>query len=313
MKITKGLLASLIIIIISGLAFTAGFLKERVVNEIEETKITIANDEALVEKIDDKISDILIIDHLTLLESRNEIQTAKHLAMEWDLTYDNSTVIERNLLTGQIRNSINTYEQLVRNSYVGNMVHHFKRFGFEDDYFLANSNFDGFNYSISKVKFDEYDSDYSLSELMTIDLFLEEYAFKNATELAALWTYPSTEDRTIIEGLDLWTNLFRDELYIIQQQLNNYANDLASLESVVSYYSYGVTIITITTILATAMTVQLNDKEREKEFSHIKAKIYNDESMIVTKMNRIAMPVLFVALTLSILALIVPLLIGLIT
>jgi hypothetical protein len=31
------------------------------------------------------------------------------------------------------------------------------------------------------------------------------------------------------------------------------------------------------------MAVQLNEKEREKEFSHIKSKIYENESMIITK------------------------------
>ena len=82
MNITKGIITSVVILLISGLAFATGFLKEGVANEIEETKITIANDEALVEKINNKISDIMILDQLSLIEARNEIQTAKGLAYE---------------------------------------------------------------------------------------------------------------------------------------------------------------------------------------------------------------------------------------
>jgi len=69
MKITKGLIASIIIIAISGLAITTGFLKEGVVSQIEENRIAVSDVEIIVERMESKISDIffLIIIELMML------------------------------------------------------------------------------------------------------------------------------------------------------------------------------------------------------------------------------------------------------
>jgi len=222
LNITKGIITSAVISLISGLAFATGFLKEGVANEIEETKITIAYDETLVERIDDKIDDVLISDHLSLLEATDEIAEAKHLVQLWELTYDNSTQLERAIYLGELETKVNRYEKLVRDSYIGDMIHDFKVLGLEDDYFLATSSFDGFNYTISKQKFDNYDGNYSLAEIMPLEDFLESFLFKNASDIASRWLFHLNGDRTRVGRLDHWANMFRNELYIIHQQLNIY-------------------------------------------------------------------------------------------
>ncbi|MCK5184577.1 MAG: hypothetical protein KAQ95_09740, partial [Candidatus Heimdallarchaeota archaeon] len=303
-----------VILLISGLAFATGFLKEGVANEIEETKITIANNESLVEKINNKISDIMILDQISLIEARNEIQTAKGLAWELDLKYAILNPTERNLFYGPIANAVNSHRQLVMRSNIGKLIKHFIRDASVDDCFLANESFDGFNYSISKVTFDNYNSNYSLAELFTIEDFLDENRFENASGLAAkLWSSSLVEDRPYVKELDVWVPLFRTELYVIQQRLSNYTIDLASLESVVSYYNFGITAITITTIFATAMANRISDKENAKEFSPVKAKILEDDKYLITKTKKWPMALLFVALILAIAGLLIPPLIGLLT
>ena len=314
MNITKGIITSAVILLISGLAFATGFLKEGVANEIEETKITIANNESLVEKINNKISDIMILDQISLIEARNEIQTAKGLAWELDLKYAILNPTERNLFYGPIANAVNSHRQLVMRSNIGKLIKHFIRDASVDDCFLANESFDGFNYSISKVTFDNYNSNYSLAELFTIEDFLDENRFENASGLAAkLWSSSLVEDRPYVKELDVWVPLFRTELYVIQQRLSNYTIDLASLESVVSYYNFGITAITITTIFATAMANRISDKENAKEFSPVKAKILEDDKYLITKTKKWPMALLFVALILAIAGLLIPPLIGLLT
>ena len=314
MNITKGIITSAVILLISGLAFTTGFLKEGVVNEIEETKITLANDEALVEKINNKISDIMILDQLSLIEARNELQTAKGLAWELNAKYAILNPTERNLFYGPIGNAVNSHRQLVQRTNIGKLISHFKRDASVDDCFLANESFDGFNYSISKVTFDDYDSNYSLSELLTIEDFLERNQFVNYTGLAdEIWSSSIVENRPNIQELDLWLPMFRDELYVIQQRISENVIDLASLESVASYYNFGITVITITTILATAMANRISDKENAKEFSPVKAKILEDDKYLITKTKKWSMVLLFVALIFAIAGLLIPPLIGLLT
>ncbi|NHJ31720.1 MAG: hypothetical protein FK732_02550 [Asgard group archaeon] len=313
MKITKGLITSAIILLISGISFAAGFLKEGVATEIEETKIAIADDESLVIKMNDKISDILIMDHLTLLEGRNKIQEAKNLAWEWVVNYDVLTGPERFLLEGEIENLVNSYNSILTfETHVGGIVDHFKIQGNNDDYSIADFDSDGFNYSISKLKFEEYDLNYSLSDTMTTEEFLLHYQFQNATDLDAVFSGSVTE-RIWVESLDLWTNLFRYELYEIQNRIYEYTTDIAILERKSSFYVFGITAITITTILASAMANRISDKESDKEFSPVKAKILEDDSLIITKTKNWPMILLLLALVLAIAGLIIPPIIGLLT
>lgn len=308
------MITSAIILLISGISFGAGFLKEGVANEIEETKIAITNDESLVGKINDKISDILIMDHLTLLDVRNKIETAKNIVWDWSLNYDTLTAVERSLLQGQIKNYVNAYEWSLRlDSTVGGLVQYFKIQGNDADYPIADFSTDGFDYSISKLRFDDYDSTYNLSKLVDMDDFLRHYQFRNDTELAPILAIGSPTDRTWIANLDIWINLFRVEQYEIQERISNYTTNLATLEREVSYYTFGMTAITITIILATAMTNRISDKESEKEFSPIKAKVLENDKWLITKTKKWPMIMLLFALILSIAGLVIPPIIGILT
>ncbi len=100
---------------------------------------------------------------------------------------------------------------------------------------------------------------------MTIEDFLLEYNFVNATGLAdEKWSSSSVEDRPYVKELDVWAPMFREQLYVIQQRISDNTIDLASLEGNVSYYNFGITVITISTILATAMANRISDKESAK-------------------------------------------------
>lgn len=310
MKISKGIVASIIIIAISGLAFTAGFLRERVVTEIEEIKGTIANDEILVERMGSKISDILLFDFISTNDARNEINNFKELAIEYDILDENLTAEEILIFKGRLQASINKYENILRNSYLGQLIDHFDLTSNETDYYFAAFDPDGYNYSITSDEFFDLDNSMGLYTIQTKADFLVQ--IKNTTYWLPILVL-THDEYTIPEAQDNWALLYRSKQSQIQHSIINNTQLLADLETEASYYSYGVTAITVTTILASAMAAQLSDKERERDFSHVKAKIYDDESMIITKMNRLAIPVLIIALALSILGLLLPFLIGLIT
>lgn len=310
MKLTKGLMASIIIITISGLAFTAGFLRERVVTEIEEIKGTIANDEILVERIGSKISDILLFDFISTNDARNELKKSQELAIEYDILDENLTAEEKSIYNGRLKTSINKYENILLNSYLGQLIDHFDLASNEVDYYFATYVPFGYNYSITSDEFFDLDNSLGLYTIETKTEFLTQ--LKNSTfwEAELGLTY---DEYIVPDSQDNWAILYRRKQSQIQQLIINNTQLLADLESEVSYYSYGVTAITVATILASAMATQLYNKRRERDFSHIKAKIYEDESMIITKIDRLAFPILILALALSILGLLLPFLIGLIT
>jgi len=85
------------------------------------------------------------------------------------------------------------------------------------------------------------------------------------------------------------------------------------MESSISYYNFGITVITIATILATAMANRKSDKESAKGFSPVKAKILEDDKYLITKTRKWPMVLLFIALIFAIAGLLIPPLIGLLT
>ncbi|NHJ47646.1 MAG: hypothetical protein FK733_07655 [Asgard group archaeon] len=316
MKFKKGIVASIIIITIAILAFGAGFLKERVVTQIEGIKTSITEDEFQIDKIGSKISDILTLNYLTIDNANDEKKVYSDLCWEFDAYYDNLTPADIFLYRGRITTSINTRENIIRNSIFGDVINHFDRDANESDYFFAIENPDGYNFSITKEAFTDFNNSYGLYMILPANIFLN--SIRNASYWKPLLLPNVHEEFTIINNTDAWASLYRTAQSEIQDGITSNTELLTKLESIVSYYSYGVTLITVATILATAMSAKLSDKEREKEFFVIKSAIDKKEEFDQTKdfekpkENKFAIPVLIVALVLSALGLVVPLLYGVI-
>ncbi len=311
MKISKGLIATIIIISISGVAFAAGFLKERVVTEMEDVNSLIAADEILVDRMDARISDTLNFDHLRGLESTEKLEIAKDLFREYQLTLANLTQAEEFIILNLSLNAVHDSQGLTRSTNMGKIVKHFSIDNGIDDFYLANEKDDGFNLSISRDYFLAYNESLpnSLAKIKTpisilgngLDTFYDTFYTNPYTQFIRLESFYS------------WISFFRNKTAEVNQRIIQNKEILSDLESKISYYTYGLTIITIATILASAMATQLGDQDRERDFSHIKAKIYQNDDLIIKKVNRIAIPVLIIALVIAILGLLVPFLIGLIS
>jgi len=309
-KLTKGLIASIIIITIAGLAFATGFLKESKITQIEGIKVAIAEDEILVERLDAKISDVLLMDYLKISEAGNLKQNARLYAIEIDKANDTLTPAELDTLYGLIQNSLNRYEELVRETSFWFIAEHFDKDLNESDYYFAIEKNDGYEFSISMDDFYDTNTSKGLVYFEHQSTFLANFPGLIDLIYNTTFTHGNTFTRT--GSIDNWATLYRNEIREVLNQIEYNSLLLADFESIASYYSYGVTLITVATILASAMAAQINDKEREKEFSHIKANIYDDEKLIITQENNYAIPVLIVALVISALGLIIPLIFGLI-
>jgi len=186
------------------------------------------------------------------------------------------------------------------------------------DYYFAREEVDGFDFYFTKDEFDIFNSNKIIYEMLSYDLFFRNVDFEafgyNVTEFNEyIWNYPRVDippEFLHIYPWDDWSEFPKIKLVEIQQQISANLIIIAELEGNASFYSFGVTLIMISTILATAMAAQLNDKERDKEFSLVKAKIYEDNTMIIEKENRFAMLVLILAFLLSALGLLIPIIYG---
>ncbi len=308
MKISKGTIASVIIILISGLAFAAGFLQEGVLSEAETLKLEVSEQEFDLERIDLRIREIVEDDRISARKASDEFLLAKSIALELEITNDTLSVEERDLLMNQIRLALENFNYFVSLTNIVKMYDFWYTDSNTSDYYFATEDKDGYELVFSKEDYDTFNASKSFLYLVPASVILANWSFSD--EIIAYGIIPTEyyfwQSYNFREFLD-------QPLYALQEEISNSKIVISELESKGSVFGYGVSLITVTTILASAMATQLNDKEREKEFSEIKAEIFKDKSMIKTKRNKIAMPFLFVALILAALGLLFPFIMGLIS
>ncbi|MHA1124053.1 MAG: hypothetical protein ACTSO7_04610 [Candidatus Heimdallarchaeota archaeon] len=306
-KIPKGVIATIIIFAISGLAFVSGYLRESIVTEIEELKVDISNDENDIEQVNLKISEILNFDSSRFRSAFDKKQEGFTLNEELEIRDTNLTSFEREVLLNEISNKIYLYREYIWDSNLYKMFWHWKSTADpkDTDFYFARENVHGFELSFTEQEYDSFDAAFGLIDYMPNTVFLNDWnmsAYIIANTQIPSWIPKPPRD-------EVWSNFLRLNLLQIQNEIESKVSHLAYLESKASFSNYGVTLITVTTILATAMAAQLNEKEREVDFSHIKAEIYDDKSMIIKKKINYAIPLLIAALIFAILGLILPIII----
>ena len=313
MKINKGLIASIIVIFISILAFAAGFFKEGVVSKIEETKVEISDSEILVERMDSKISDILIYDQLRIQEALDEKVHAQKLIMKFNTTFSLLDTEEKIALLNETLFSLVLYNQLIKSSYIGNMFSHWYITNSTANYYFATVVVDGYSFNISKEEFEDYSLSKPIMRFQARVDFLLDFVFpKTIIDFATINNQYLPTNFVVLESWKNWNEFLKINLFEIQQEIAENSAYLSELESQDSFYSYGVTIITVATILSTAMASKISDNTSELEFYDFKNKLYTkheikDDSEPPAR-NRYAIPVLIIALIFAALGLLFPIL-----
>ncbi|MFW9853202.1 MAG: hypothetical protein ACFFDS_09675, partial [Candidatus Thorarchaeota archaeon] len=300
MKIKKSTIASLIIIMISILAFGAGFLQENVVSEATTLKIEVSEKEFDLERIDLRIRELVEDDRISARKATDEWHIAYKLAIELEITNDTLTVVERDLLMNLIARALENFNFFASLMNEAVLYNYWYIDDNTSDYIFNTEEKDGYDLNYSKEEYSTFNASKSFLYIVNEEEILNDFPFKD--EIIAYGIIPtefySWRSYNFKEFLD-------QPLNTLQQEISDLKLVISELESKGSLFDYGVSLITVATILAAAMASQMNDKEREKEFSLIKSEIFNDKSMIITKKNRISMPFLFIALILAALGILI--------
>ncbi len=295
MKIKKGTIASVIILIISGFAFAAGFLQGNILSGVQEVKLEISEKKTTLDRINTRIREIIEDDRTYLRKASDELLNAEKLALELEITNSSLTPLERDLLMNLIGNALGYFVYYVNITHLLRMYKYWYLWDDPSDYYIATEEIDGFDLYFSKAEFDSFNA----SEVF-LDFPVEDYviSYGVAPTLYYKWWWLN------------YIEFMEEPVFELQQEISEQEIMRSELESKASFYGYGVALITVTTILAAAMGTQMNDKEREKELADIKAKIFDDKSMIISKRDKIALPILIIAFVLAALGMLLPLLLG---
>ena len=308
MKISKGTIATLIIITIAGMAFAAGFLQEGVLSDVEEASVKVSEKEFVLARMDSGIREIIEDDRARIRSGFDEVRRAQEIALELEITNDTLSDIERDLLINKISNALYNYISFAYFTDVVTMYNHWYVDGNISDYYFATEQREGFDLFYSKEEFETFNTSKRIIRIQTDVQFFGYFPF--AEYIMSFGITPTEFLRPNVH--ENYVEFLKQPLFALQQEITDTKIMISELENNAGLHGYGVSLITISTILAAAMATQLNDRDREREFSQVKAKLFDDKLMIVTKQNKIALPFLFVALILSALGLLLPILFRLI-
>lgn len=308
------MMASVFIILISGLAFAAGFFKESTVTEIEEKKGIIAEEEVDIDRIEAKINDILMFDFMRIDKARSTLQEAKVCAKELNITFDNLTAEEILVYEEEVKENLRLSEFFMRDTNCFYLIRHFDTDGKLTDYNFTTEKDDGYDFSISRAEFLE------LNDTIGLYRFKPRIAVLNNLDLRAIYwdsVIPEEPEYYLdLSKIENWAELYRNELSEKQISIASISAEIADLESKASYYNYGVTLITVASILASAMVAKLSSNESDLEFADFKEKLFTEHEIKddseKPKKNKIALPMVIFALVISICGLVIPLILALI-
>ena len=304
---TKYLAAYIIILLISGTAFIAGLLQENLTSKANSTKQEVADLQDTLGRMESKslfLTNRDIANTYKSIEIRFEAMLVDN---EFDLLNTTLNPNERNVYIKKIVELL-IYAQGIQNSLL--IIHLFRHFNISnDDFVLATQESDGYDYRITYEMWQTYNSSYgSPVYIWTAYDYYGLYFSYPAIQLLAPEFRPNDPDTGIelfiFEGGEIESILdyfLYTQIRGIQDQRNEKTENANILEAKASYISLGVSLTTISMVLASAMITRINYKKIEYEFMVLKEIEGRKEDI---KPDLISIPILVIATILSILGMI---------
>ncbi|MFX0081810.1 MAG: hypothetical protein ACFE94_08660 [Candidatus Hodarchaeota archaeon] len=304
---TKYLAAYGIILFISGTAFIAGLLQENLTSEANLAKQEVADLQDTLERMEAKA---------LFLTNRDIANTYKSIDIRFEATLvDNeldllNTSLNPNEREVYIRKIVELliYAQGMQNTLL--IIHLYRHFNIStDDFMIAFEEADGYDYFITYEMWQTYNSLYgSPVYIWTAYDYYGLYFSYPLIQLKAPQFRPHDPDTSleifIFEGGGIESVLdyfLYTQIREIQDQKNFKSEKANILEAKASYISLGVSLTTISMVLASAMITRINHKKMEHEFAILKEIEGRKEEI---KPDIISIPILVIATVLSILGMI---------
>ena len=296
------LVATLVVLIISSMAFVTGSLQDNYVTLAihEKEMVQVLQDD--LGRMENHAYYILGRD-VTRVREYGDLLTELYLIdAEFELLNDSLSIEERQVY---VRRTVDTIIQL--QGYQTNLliVHLYMHFEQTDEtYYIAHEDNEGYNFSITKQTWQTYETEHgSPVTIMTPEEYygsLFAYELIQALPEQLRPNNPETgEEAFIVEsaGVEFFCECFLfSQVQSLQDQISMRLNEVSSLEAEADRVSSSVGLVTVAMLLATVMSSRIDERKIENQIKKLRV-----ELGVETQIDKdvLSLPILLVALILA--------------
>lgn len=308
LNLLKKHLAILIIFLVSGLAFTAGYIQNDYGSKAEKARDDANDYQFNAVRMEEKLRSIMNSDGDRTLEAISKKYDITYHALEYLAVNSTLTETEREVYRLKFAKIVGERNLLIVGTTAYIIHEEFTLDSSLEEYPLATIENDGFDYKITREEWERYTPAY----LTLKDTFYAEIGLSISPGLVEDLEYYTFYEEAggneyfIILDWGNIGNLLRGPYHAeIEKQLDKEV-EADSYETLANKITIGVSITTIATILATAMGNRISDNESNRILSEIRADINNDPSYSRGKRDFSSYLGLILSLIIATLGLILP-------
>ncbi|MHA1966058.1 MAG: hypothetical protein ACXACG_16755 [Candidatus Thorarchaeota archaeon] len=298
------LVATIVVLLISSMAFIAGSLQENYATMALNEKEEVQDLQDDLERMEDHAYYIMGRDVTRIRECLDLLSEITLLDAEFELLNVSLSIQERQVYVRRTIDMLIQMQGYQNNLLILHLYRHFNQSS--DTYYIAHENNEGYNFSITMQMWQAFETEVG----SPVTIMTPEQRYGNYFSYDAIQTLPegfrphdpeTGEEIFIVEsaGVEFFCEYFLlSQVQSLQSQINLKLDMVSSLESITDRISSSVGLITVAMLLATVMSNRADKRKLEKEIVALRADLGKE-----TKLDKdnLTMSILLIALFLAIL------------
>lgn len=294
--------ATLVVVLISGMAFVTGSLHDTYSTQALHQTETVQDLQDDLERMEDHAYYIMGRDVTRVREYLDLLSEIVLLDVEFEMLNASLTVGEREVY---LRITIDTLTQM--QGYQNNLLilHLYRHFNQSSNtYYIAHEENEGYNFSITMQMWQAFETEFGAP--VTVKTPEQYYGHLFAYDMIQARgeglrpVDPETDEETFIvesAGVEFFCEYFLlSQIQSLQSQITVMLNEVLQLESEAERISSSVGLITVAMLLATVMSSRIDEKKLENKIVALQVDMGKEAEI---DRDVISMPILLVALVLA--------------
>ncbi len=298
------------ILFISVSAFGAGFLQDNVDAQVDELRSQMTELEKQRDRTEVRIQSIRASDRDYFGSAKESLFEGFGYDRELNLLQENLTLAEEIALMDRISAMMWRFRSDLIQVRICQIYWWFQIY--TDDYIIASVEEDGFDFNITKSYWDDYVEEYP--DLVTNFTYTEAYGldstlwggFFSAERIGSSYVVPPFVLFPNVWSERVYDNFYYELVFEVQSEIDSLEDEVTLLERKSGDYTYALSLITVSAILASAMSDRMSDQEFDGQMSEILSEVKEDPSLKTSGTDHLALAVLILAGLIAVFGIVLP-------
>ena len=296
------IVATVVVLLISGMAFITGSLQETYATQALHEKETVLDLQDDLERMEEHAYYILGRDVTRIREYMDLLTEIMLVDVEFEMLNASLTAGEREVYLRRFIDTLIQMQGYQNDLLILHLFRHFNRSS--DTYFIAHEDVVGYNFSITLQMWQDFETEFGPAvTILTAEQHyghLQAYDMIQARGEGFRPVDPETDEEIFIiesAGVEHFCEYFLfSQVITLQNQINAMLNEVSQLESEADRISSSVGLITVAMLLATVMSSRIDKRKLERMIVSLQADLGMEAEI---DKDNISMVILLIALVLA--------------